>query len=85
MVEWMLTLKLSRAEALAVLRAEPGVLEQSEEQLQLKAAFFCDVIGNPNPNTNTNTNPNPNPNPNLILALTLALTTSPSSQPYPYS
>lgn len=45
MVEWLLTLKLSRAEALAVLRAEPGVLEQSEEQLQLKAAFFCDVIG----------------------------------------
>ena len=76
----MLTLKLSRAEALAVLRAEPGVLEQSEEQLQLKAAFFCDVIGNPNTNTNTNPNPNPSPNLNPPLTLTLPL---PNPNPSP--
>jgi len=45
MVEWLESLHLSRDEALAVLCAEPAVLEQKEEQLQLKAAFFCDVIG----------------------------------------
>ena len=28
-----------------LLKIRPAVLEQKEEQLQLKAAFFCDVIG----------------------------------------
>ena len=45
MVTWLERLGLSRAEALTALRAEPAILEQKEEQLQLKAAFFCDVIG----------------------------------------
>ena len=55
-----------------MLRAEPGVLEQSEEQLQLKAAFFCDVIGDPAPK------PTPAPSPSRTR------TRAPTRAPYPY-
>jgi len=43
--QWLEGLGMSRAEALSVLRHEPAVLEQKEDQLQLRASFFCDVIG----------------------------------------
>lgn len=42
---WLEGLGMSRTEALDVLRREPAVLEQKEDQLQLRASFFCDVIG----------------------------------------
>lgn len=44
-VAWLEGVGMSRAEALGVLRVEPAVLEQKGDQLQLRASFFCEVMG----------------------------------------
>ena len=44
-MEWLLGLGLSPAAAGGVVAAEPSILSQSLEELQLRASFFLDVLG----------------------------------------
>ena len=44
-LEWLTSLGLDEARAASTIRAEPGLLSMSLEQLQLRASFFLRVVG----------------------------------------